>query len=78
MLLVLASVPYMSLFVYDTVCIGSPGTTSASGNTSACGRVKVKVKITLWIRIKAKITSPTQTRREELPGGGSPAGLAQK
>lgn len=80
MLLVLASVPYMSLFVYDTVCIGSPGTTSASGSTSACGRVtaRVKVRITLQIRIKAKVTSPTQMRREESPGEGFPAGPAQK
>lgn len=75
-LLILASVPYMSLFVYDTVCIGSPGTTSASGSTSAHGRVKVKV--TLQIRIQAKVTSPTRTRREELPGGGFPEELAQK
>lgn len=77
-LLVLASVPYMSLFVYDTVCIGSPGTTSASGSTSACGRVTARVKIRLQVRIKAKVTSPTQTRREASPGGGFPAGPAQK
>lgn len=79
-LLVLASVPYMSLFVYDTVCIGSPGTTSASGSTSACGKVtaSVKLKITLRIGIRAADTSPTRTTREESPGGGFPAGPAQK
>ncbi|XP_073319794.1 uncharacterized protein [Pagrus major] len=52
------------------------GTTSASGSISACGRVKVRV--TLRIRIKATVTSPTPTRREGSPGGGFPAGRAQK
>lgn len=71
-LLVLASVPYMSLFVYDTVCIGSPGTTSASGITSACGIVKVT------LQTMTKVNSPTPTRRGGLQGGGSPTGQVQK
>lgn len=75
-LLILASVPYMSLFVYDTVCIGSPGTTSASVSVSA--HVRVKVKVTLQTGTEAKATSPTQTRRGELPGGEFHEELAQR
>lgn len=71
-LFILASVPYMSLFVYDTVCVGSPGTTSASDRTSVGGEV------TLCIRMQASEISPIQTRRGELPDGGFPGELALK
>lgn len=66
----------MSLFVYDTVCIGSPGTTSASVSVSA--HVRVKVKVMLRTGTEAKATSPTQTRRGELPGGEFREELAQR
>lgn len=66
-LLALASVQYKSLFVYDTVCIGFPGTTSASGRASA----GVKVGLAACIRTPARIIFPTRTRRKDSPGGGS-------
>lgn len=66
-LLALASVQYKSLFVYDTVCIGFPGTTSASGRASA----GVKVGVAACIRTPARIIFPTRTRRKDSPDGGS-------
>lgn len=75
-LLILASVPYMSLFVYDTVCIGSPGTTSAS--VSASAHVRVKVKLARHTGITAKATSPTLKTRGELPGGECREELARR
>lgn len=72
-LLILASVPYMSLFVYDTVCIGSPGTTSASVRASAHVRVRVKVRVKVKVAprtgITAKATCPIQKTRAGSPGG---------
>lgn len=74
MLLMLASVPYKSLFVYDTVCIGFSGTTSASGRTS----VGVKVRVALDIVTPARITFPTRTRSVDFLNGGFPGEQALK
>lgn len=74
MLLMLASVPYKSLFVYDTVCIGFPGTTSASGRTW----VGVKVRVVLYTMTPARITFPTRMKRVDLLNGGFPGEQALK
>lgn len=62
----MASVPYKLLFVYDTVCIGFSGITSASGRTW----VGVTVRVVLCITTTTRITFPTHTRRKDLINAG--------
>lgn len=65
-LFTLTSVQCKSLFVYDTVCIGFPGTTSASGRATAA----VKVRVMPYIRTRARIIFPTRMKREDSSDGG--------